>query len=145
MVAVDGAGTGVVGGEGERDVVLVAGEQLVEVLGAAFDVLGGGEGVGDTKCGGGAGHELHEAAGAGAGDGAGVAARLGADDGGEQVGVDVVGFAGVGEELGELLLCGFKAGELGAAAREGLAGGGKGRVRGLRGGWVGDGFYRDYV
>src|ERR1700678_550282 len=38
VVAVDCSGAGVVGGDGEGDVVVVAGEQLVEVGGAAGDV-----------------------------------------------------------------------------------------------------------
>ena len=39
VVAVDGGGAGVVGGDGEGDVVVVAGEELVEIGGAAADVL----------------------------------------------------------------------------------------------------------
>ena len=45
VVAVDGGGAGVVGGEREGDVVVVAGEELVEIGGAAGDVLVGREGV----------------------------------------------------------------------------------------------------
>ena len=90
VVAVDGSWAGVVGGDGEADVVVVAGEELVEVGGAAGDVLLGREGVVDAEDGRGGGHQLHEALRAGAGDGAGVAVRFGMDDGGEQVGVDVV-------------------------------------------------------
>ena len=101
VVAVDGGGAGVVGGEGESEAVgvvagVVAGEELVEVGGAAGDVLVGAEGVVDAELVGGAGHELHEAAGAGAGDGVGVAAAFGLDDAGEEVDVDVVLLAGFG-------------------------------------------------
>ena len=45
VVAVDGGGAGVVGGDCEGDVVVVAGEELVEIGGAAADVLFGHEGV----------------------------------------------------------------------------------------------------
>ena len=85
--------------ESERDVVVVAGEELVEVGGAPGDVLVGAEGVVDTEGGGGSGHELHEAAGSGAGDGQGLSAGFGVDDGQEEVEVDVVLGSGVGEEV----------------------------------------------
>ena len=95
--AIDGGGAGVVGGEREGDVVVVAGEQVVEVGGAAVYILLGDEGVGDAELGGGGGHELHEALGAGAGDGVGAAVALGVDDGGEEVGIDAVALAGLFE------------------------------------------------
>ena len=49
VVLVDGAGAGVVGGEREGEVVLVALEERVEVGGAAVDVLAGLEAVGDAE------------------------------------------------------------------------------------------------
>ena len=53
----------------------------------------------DAEVRGGGGHELHEASRSGAGDGAGVAVAFGLDDGGEQVGVDVVQGSGAGQHL----------------------------------------------
>jgi len=99
VVAVDGGGASVVGGESEGEIVVVSGEELVEVGGAAGDVLVGMEGVVDAELLGGAGHELHEAAGSGAGDGVGVASAFGFDDAGEELDVDVVLRSGLGEEV----------------------------------------------
>ena len=59
----------------------------------------GAKAVVDAESGRGGGHELHEAASSGAGDGEGVAVAFGLDDGGEQIGVDVVEGAGAGEHL----------------------------------------------
>ena len=107
VVAVDGGGASVVGGEREGETVrvvvgVVAVEELIEIGGAAGDVLVGPEGVVDAELMGGAGHELHEAAGAGAGDGVGVEAAFGADDAGEEVGINVVLGAGGGDEVGDV-------------------------------------------
>ena len=128
--AVDGGGAGVVGGEREGDVVVVAGEERVEIAGAAVDVLVGEEGVVDAELGGGRGHELHEAAGSGARDGVREAVAFRVDDGGEEFGVDVVDGAGVGEEFVELGRGGLRVGEFGCGRR---------RRR------VGDGFYAEDV
>ena len=117
VVLLDSGGAGVVGGQSEGQLVVVAGEEGIEVGGAAADVLVGLEAVGDTKLGGGGGHELHEAAGSGGADGAGVAVALGLDQAGEQIHVEVVLAAGAGEHLAEVF-----GGELGV-------GGGLGRRR----------------
>jgi hypothetical protein len=99
MVAVDGGRASVVGGEREGEIVVVAGQELVEVGGAAGDVLVGSEGVRDAKLLGGAGHELHEAAGSGTGDGIGAASAFSFHDAGEEFDVDVVLRSGLAEEL----------------------------------------------
>jgi hypothetical protein len=102
VVAVNGVGAGVVGGESEGEVVVVAGEELVKIGGSALEVLGGLEAVLDTELVGCAGHQLHESLGSGAGDGAGLATAFSFDDGGEEIFIDVVVGAGGGEELGEV-------------------------------------------
>jgi hypothetical protein len=102
VVLVDGGGAGVVGGESEGEVVVVVGEESVDVGGATADVLLGLESVVDAEVAGGGGHELHEASGAGAADGLGVAVGLGFDDAGEEVDVEVVVGAGAGEDFGEV-------------------------------------------
>jgi hypothetical protein len=104
VIAVDGGGACVVGGECEGQTVrvvegVVAIEELIEVGGAAGDVLVGTEGVVDPELLGGAGHELHEATGSGAGDGVGVETAFGADDAGQEVGINVVPDTGLGDEL----------------------------------------------
>ena len=58
-VAVDGVLAGVVGGQGERRVV-VAGEQLLEVAGSPFEVLPGIEDIVHLEAARGTRHELHE-------------------------------------------------------------------------------------
>jgi hypothetical protein len=103
---------------------MVAGEERIEIGGAALDVFAGLEAVLDAQVGGGLGHELHEAAGAGGTDGAGIAAALSVDDAEEQIDVEIVLAAGGGENLGKI--AGVEAGR------------GAGRLRsGLNGGWVG--------
>src|ERR1700734_3821922 len=110
MIAVDGGGTGVVGGEREGQTVrvvvgVVAVEELIEVGGAAGDVLVGTECVVHAELLGGAGHELHEAAGSSTGEGVGTSTAFGADDAGEEGSVDVVLSAGCGNELGDAGSC----------------------------------------
>ena len=100
--AIDSGGAGVVGGEREGEIVVVALEQAVEVGGSAVYVLAGREGVGYSELGGSARHELHEALGSGAAYGVGVVAALFADNGGEQVGVEVVLRSGGGYKLMQL-------------------------------------------
>ena len=95
-------GAGVVGGEGEGEIVVVMSEQGVEVGGSALDVLAGLEAVVYAEVVGGRGHELHEAGGAGAAEGAGVAVGLRLDEAGEEVDVEVVVKAGAGEHFGEV-------------------------------------------
>ena len=97
VVFVHGGGTGVVGGEGDSNVVVITAEQFVEIGGAAADVLVGSEAVVYAEVGGGAWHELHETACTSMADGVSVAVALGFDDAGEEVGVEVVVFSGVGE------------------------------------------------
>ena len=104
VIAVDGGGACVVSGEREGQAVrivvrVVAVEKLIKIGGAAGDVLVGPEGVVDAELMGGAGHELHEAAGSGARDGVGVEAAFGADDAGEEVGINVVLGAGLADEF----------------------------------------------
>ena len=102
VVFVDCGGTGVVGGEGDSNVVVITAEQFVEVRGAAAHVLVWSEAVVYAEVGGGAGHELHETAGTGTTDGVGVAVALSLDDAGEEVGVEIVLFAGIGEHQAEV-------------------------------------------
>src|ERR1700733_9433814 len=64
MIAVDGGGACVVGGEREGQTVrvvvgVVAIEELIEVGGASGDVLVGTEGVATAEMMGGTGHQLH--------------------------------------------------------------------------------------
>ncbi len=59
FVAVDGILASVVGGQGERRIV-VAGQQLFQVAGPSFEVLPRIENVPHLEAAGGAGHELHE-------------------------------------------------------------------------------------
>jgi len=101
-VFVDGGGAGVVGGEGEGEIVVIVGEQSVDVGGAAADVLGGFEAVLDAEVVGGGGHELHEAGCSGAAKGAGVAVGLSFDDAGEEVDIDIVLSTGAGEHFSEV-------------------------------------------
>ena len=112
VVFVDRCWAGVVGGECERYVVVIAAQKLVEVGRASANILVGGEAVGYAEVGGGAGHELHEATGASVADSVGIAVALGFDDAGEEVGIEVVLLSGVGKhevEVGGGELC-FRAG-----------------------------------
>ena len=102
VILVNCGGTGVVGSEGEGDVVVITAEQFVEIGGAAADVLVGSEAVVYAEVGGGAWHELHETACTSMADGVSVAVALGFDDAGEEVGVYVVLFAGLVEHLAEV-------------------------------------------
>jgi len=99
VVLINGGWTGVVSGEGQRKVVVVAGEQRIKVGGTAADVFVGAEAVSDAKFGGGAGHELHEAASACSAHRTGVAVALGFDQAGEEVDVEIVGVARGGQHL----------------------------------------------
>src|SRR4030088_233543 len=56
-------GASVVGGESEDEVVVVAVEKLTEVAGAGVDIFAGIENVAHAEARGGAGDELHQAAG----------------------------------------------------------------------------------
>ena len=76
MVAIDCERACVVRGEGEGHVVVVAGEERVEIGGASADILLWLKAVCNAEFIGGPGHELHESACAGATDGAGVAAAF---------------------------------------------------------------------
>ena len=108
VIFVNGSGAGVVSGESQRDVVVIAPEKLIEVSGAPSDILIGREAVGDAKVGGGAGHKLHEAACAGVAYSVGIAVALGFNDAGQEVGIDVVVLSGVGKhevEIGGGELC----------------------------------------
>jgi len=60
-VAVDGVLAGIVGGQGERGIFVVAGEQLLEVSGSPLEVLARIEDVPHLEALGGLGHQLHEA------------------------------------------------------------------------------------
>jgi hypothetical protein len=99
VIAIDGERAGVVGREREGHVVVVAGEERVEIGGAATDILLRLKAVCDAEFIGGSGHELHEAARSSAADGADVAAAFSLDDAGEQVFVHIVRGAGFGEDL----------------------------------------------
>ena len=70
--ALHGAGPGVVGGQGLRGVAAEGVELLLEVLGAAVEVLDRVEHVGHAQAGRGGGHQLRQTAGAGGRAGVGL-------------------------------------------------------------------------
>ena len=96
---VDSRRAGVVGGQSQGDVVVIADQELVEIGRAPANILVWLETVVDTLFGGRFGHELHEAAGAGAADRMAVAVAFGFYDAGKQVGVEVVLLPGFGEHF----------------------------------------------
>ena len=108
VVPVYCGGTGVVGSKGEGNVVVVATEQFIEVGGATADILIGGEAVVNAEPSGGAWHELHETSRTGMAESVSVAVAFRFDNAGEEIGVEVVMFSGVGEhevEVGWGKLC----------------------------------------
>jgi hypothetical protein len=91
----DHVGTGVVGGESEREIAVVLAEKIFEVVRAGVDILGGIENIGDLIFGSRRGDELHEAARLFAGDGVNIEIRFDGDDAADEVGVDAMFFSGV--------------------------------------------------
>ena len=97
VVMVDCPRTGVVRCQSQCDVVAVAGQQRVQVGGAALNVLLCRERILHAKADGGRGHQLHEAARAGPGDSrTNPASAFGVDDRGQQVGIHVMLSTGAG-------------------------------------------------
>ena len=94
VVLFDALRPGVVGGEGLDEIEVVALEEFAEIAGTGLDVGLRVESVVDAKLRGGLGHELHEPLGAFGRDGADVESALGADDAGDEIGVELVGSAG---------------------------------------------------
>lgn len=107
VVAIDGLGARIVGGERKHGIVLIAREQPVKISGAAGNVLIGSKAVVHAQRGRGAGHKLHQAARSSAGDGAGIAIAFGVDDAGEQVGVDVMRRSHLSQNGGDVSFLGF--------------------------------------
>ena len=105
-----------------RDVAAEGVELLLEVLGAAVEVLHGVEHVGDAQAGRGGGHQLRQAASAGGRARVRVEARLLLDQAGEQRGVEAVGLrrggdlGGVRRARGQLGRAGRGRGGRGVAA-----------------------------
>jgi len=95
VVLLDALGAGVVGGEGFDEIEVVALEEFAKIAGAGLDVGLGVEGIGDAELGGGLRHELHESLGAFGGDGADIESAFGADDAGDEIGIELVGSAGI--------------------------------------------------
>jgi len=87
FVKFDALRTGVVGGEGEREIVVVAIEKFAEIFCAGFDIFLRVENVFDAESHGGLREKLHETAGVFAGDGFGIEFRFGGDDADDEVGV----------------------------------------------------------
>lgn len=110
VVLIDRSGPRVVGGKGKCDIVVILDEELVEICGAAANVLIWLEAVIHALFGSGFGHELHEAAGTGAADSTGVAVALGLDYAGEQVGIEIVLLAGFGEHFVQIRGIEFRVG-----------------------------------
>ena len=71
-VALDGLRAGVVRGEGQGEIVVIAVEQGAEIVRAGVDIFRGIEDVFYAELGSGVGEELHQAAGVAARDGFGV-------------------------------------------------------------------------
>src|SRR5579862_215892 len=133
MVLVYRGRSGVVGRQRQGEVVVVAGEQGVEVGGSALDVLIGTKAVVDAEVGGGGGHQLHQALGSSAADGMGISVALGLHHAGEKIAVDVVVDAGLGKHLTEVILSEDSLDKLGAFFlvldwRRGCNGFGSGRI-----------------
>ena len=84
------ARAGVVGGETEGHVAIVAVEQGAQVLGTAGDVFERIERVGHPEFPGGGRHELHQAQGALGGDGFGIEVRFRFDHCLDEQGIDPV-------------------------------------------------------
>src|SRR5581483_7296336 len=120
----DGAGSGVVGGQDDRQRGHPRprrhhrGLQRAQEAGGAEEVVHGIEGVGDVVFGRRRGHQLHQALRAFWGDGAGVVGGFGAGDRLEQGGIDAVEGAGGGIEA-------VVGGAIGGASRGGDGRGGE--------------------
>ena len=102
VVLFDALRAGVIGGEGFDEIEVVAFEEFAEIAGAGFDVGLGVEGVFHAELGSGLRHELHESLRAFGGDGADVESAFGADDAGDEIGIESVGSAGVFYGLGQI-------------------------------------------
>ena len=102
VVLLDALQPGVVGGKGLDEIEVVAFEEFAEITRAGFDVSLRVEGILHAELGGGLGHELHQSLGAFGGDGANIESAFGADDAGDQIGIEAVGSAGVLYGLGEI-------------------------------------------
>ena len=99
VVAPHGAGSGVVGGDGEHGPELVG--ETAQVGDAGVDVLSGVEGIGNAEVALRARHQLHQALGSGGRLGGCTVPGLDGDDGVHQVGVDAVPLGGPVDDVGE--------------------------------------------
>jgi len=86
----DAIGAGVVGGEGERQVVVVQQQQLFQVARAGVDIFRGIENVFHAEAVGGFGEQLHQPAGVFARDGFGIEIGLDGNHAADEVGVHAV-------------------------------------------------------
>lgn len=102
VVFINGGGAGVICGEGEREIVVIAGEQPIEIGGAAADILVRLKTIFDAEARRGTGHELHEALRACTADGMNVAAALCFDDASKQIDIYIVHGACLSEHLVEI-------------------------------------------
>ena len=89
-MADDGLLAGVVGGEGERHVVVEARHESLEMAHSTIDVVARIERVLHVEVGRRGRHELHEPLRAAARNRAGVELRLDGHDGGDELGLDAV-------------------------------------------------------
>src|ERR1700683_7876 len=94
----DHVGAGVVGGEGEGQIVVVLVEEVAEVVRAGVDILTGIENIGDLIFRGGGGEKLHEATGLFAGDRVDVEIGFGGDDAADEISVEIVFAGGIGDK-----------------------------------------------
>lgn len=109
-VALDGAGAGIVGRQGERQVVVIAVEQESQEAGPAKDALSGVEGILHAEHGSGCRHQLHQAHGAGGTDRARIVAGLAPRDRTQQERIEPIGGGSVAEQRREL--CGRHGGTI---------------------------------
>jgi len=87
FIEFDALRTGIVSGEGEREIVVVAVKKFAEIFCAGFDIFLRIKNIFHAEAGGGLRKKLHEAAGVFAGDGFGVEFRFGGDDADDEVSV----------------------------------------------------------
>ncbi len=102
VVLLDALWSGVVGGEGFDEIEIVALKQFAKVAGSTLDVGLRVEGILHAERRGGLRHELHESLSAFRRDGADIEAAFGADDAGDEIGIEIVGAAGVAHGLIEI-------------------------------------------
>lgn len=102
VVASDRVRAGVIGGQRHCEIIVIAGEERVEVSGPAAHILIWLKTVIDAEACSGRGHKLHQALGSGMADGAGVAVTFGLDNAGEQVDVKVMRGSGTSEHFAQI-------------------------------------------